>query len=205
MQLYWGSSCLFTALFVQQSNAGSVLTWQPQMKWFVDCYHAQCNNVVSGHQIDECRVLAGPSSTRVILAEHKQWIKYRIRTKPSPALHVVSRYYCTLPEVLQVLHFSEGIDSTCESTSACAQECNSNTVPSKKSWCKPDAASSASLGQPRALQLFFQGDSAPWLLSGRGGGCQFYPIFAACQQILSLYTQGDVNANLGFLWWRFSI
>lgn len=62
IELYWVFSCLLTALFVQQSNAGSVLTWQPQIEWFVDYYHSEWNNLISGHwtrSVGECRTLAG--------------------------------------------------------------------------------------------------------------------------------------------------
>lgn len=74
--LYWVFSCLLTALFVQQSRAGSVLTWQPQIEIFFGYYHGEWNNLISGHwtrSAGECRTLAGQSSLRVISAEQKQW------------------------------------------------------------------------------------------------------------------------------------
>lgn len=61
---YWVFSCLLTALFVQQSNTGSVLTWQQQIEWFVDYYHSERNNLISGHwtrSVGKCRTLAGQS------------------------------------------------------------------------------------------------------------------------------------------------
>lgn len=74
--LYWVFSCLLTALFVQQSNTGSVPTWQPQIEWFIDYYHSEWNNLMSGHwtrSVGECRPLAGQSSLWVISAEQNQW------------------------------------------------------------------------------------------------------------------------------------
>lgn len=68
-------SCLLTALFVQHSSTGSVLTWQPQIEWFADYYHSEWDNVISGHwtrSAGECTTLAGQSSLWVIPAEQKQ-------------------------------------------------------------------------------------------------------------------------------------
>lgn len=76
--LYWVLSCLLTALFVQQSNTGSVLTWQPQIEWFVDCYHSEWNNLISEHWtrgVGECRTLTWYSSLWVISPGQKPWSK----------------------------------------------------------------------------------------------------------------------------------
>lgn len=135
----------------------------------------------------------------------------RTRTSPTAGhLHLLcmlsptlaGRYCCAPPEVLQGLHFS--VYSTCMSASGCAQECSSNIVLSKESWCKPDAAPPASLGQPKPPQLVFQ----------QGGSTSMRPVWmgrwppvlshscsmsATWTQTPFFRAQNDLKAHL--LWW----
>lgn len=136
----------------------------------------------------------------------------RTRTCPTAGQHLhplcmlsptlAGRYCCAPPEVLQGLHFS--VYSTCMSASGCAQECSSNIVLSKESWCKPDAAPPASLGQFKPPQLIFQ----------QGGSTSMRPVWMGrWPQVLShscsmsatwtqtpfFHAQNDLKAHL--LWW----
>lgn len=126
MALNWDFSFLFTALFAQQSNTGSVLTSQPQSEWFVEGYHSQCHNLVWGHWTDKSRAWGDPSSPGANqLNTLDRSGELGTRTRPAAGQHwhllhrltprVAGRYCCALPDDLQGLHFSRVAASTCMS------------------------------------------------------------------------------------------
>lgn len=89
----------------------------------------------------------------------------RIRSCPTTGQHLPrvclliptlsGRYCCAPPEALQGLHFSGCVYITCMFAPGWAQECSSNTLLSKESWYKPDAAPPASLEQPKPFTAYF--------------------------------------------------